>query len=82
MHFKLDYNFQSMSLSVTVYQCTELPSANNSGKCDSNVKLVLHPDKTKKFETKVLRGQSSPAFNETFVFKVRGGLSSLEGRNS
>ncbi|XP_072938685.1 synaptotagmin 1 isoform X4 [Epargyreus clarus] len=69
LQYKLDYDFNSNSLSVTVIQAEELPALDMGGTSDPYVKVYLLPDKKKKFETKVHRKTLSPVFNETFVFK-------------
>ncbi|XP_050701560.1 synaptotagmin 1-like isoform X4 [Eriocheir sinensis] len=70
LNFKLEYDFNSNSLSVTVIQCEELPALDMGGTSDPYVKVYLLPDKKKKFETKVHRKTLNPVFNETFTFKV------------
>jgi len=70
LQFKLDYDFNSNNLAVTVIQAEELPGLDMSGTSDPYVKVYLMPDKKKKFETKVHRKTLNPVFNETFNFKV------------
>ncbi|KAG6458306.1 hypothetical protein O3G_MSEX010784 [Manduca sexta] len=69
LQYKLEYDFNSNSLSVTVIQAEDLPALDMGGTSDPYVKVYLLPDKKKKFETKVHRKTLSPVFNETFVFK-------------
>lgn len=69
LQYKLEYDFNSNSLSVTVLQAEELPALDMGGTSDPYVKVYLLPDKKKKFETKVHRKTLNPVFNETFVFK-------------
>ncbi|XP_017047417.1 synaptotagmin 1 isoform X2 [Drosophila ficusphila] len=69
LNFKLEYDFNSNSLAVTVIQAEELPALDMGGTSDPYVKVYLLPDKKKKFETKVHRKTLSPVFNETFTFK-------------
>jgi synaptotagmin-1 len=69
LQYKLEYDFNQNSLSVTVIQAEELPALDMGGTSDPYVKVYLLPDKKKKFETKVHRKTLSPVFNETFVFK-------------
>ncbi|XP_069957117.1 synaptotagmin 1 isoform X5 [Cherax quadricarinatus] len=69
LNFKLEYDFNSNSLSVTAIQCEELPALDMGGTSDPYVKVYLLPDKKKKFETKVHRKTLNPVFNETFTFK-------------
>ncbi|XP_068596004.1 synaptotagmin-1b [Brachionichthys hirsutus] len=70
LHFTLDYNFTQNTLLVGILQAAELPAMDVGGSSDPYVKLYLHPDKKKKFETKVHRKTLEPNFNETFTFKV------------
>ncbi|XP_011139805.1 synaptotagmin 1 isoform X2 [Harpegnathos saltator] len=69
LQYKLEYDFNSNSLAVTVIQAEELPALDMGGTSDPYVKVYLLPDKKKKFETKVHRKTLSPIFNETFTFK-------------
>lgn len=69
LNFKLEYDFNSNSLSVTVICAEDLPALDMGGTSDPYVKVYLLPDKKKKFETKVHRKTLSPQINETFVFK-------------
>lgn len=70
LQYKLEYDFNSNSLAVTVIQAEDLPALDMGGTSDPYVKVYLLPDKKKKFETKVHRKTLSPVFNETFTFKV------------
>jgi len=70
LQYKLEYDFNSNSLAVTVIQAEELPALDMGGTSDPYVKVYLLPDKKKKFETKVHRKTLNPVFNETFTFKV------------
>ncbi|KAK7601467.1 hypothetical protein V9T40_008908 [Parthenolecanium corni] len=69
LQYKMEYDFNANSLSVTVLQAEELPALDMGGTSDPYVKVYLLPDKKKKFETKVHRKTLNPVFNETFVFK-------------
>ncbi|XP_011163190.1 synaptotagmin 1 isoform X2 [Solenopsis invicta] len=69
LQYKLEYDFNSNSLSVTVIQAEELPALDMGGTSDPYVKVYLLPDKKKKFETKVHRKTLNPVFNEAFTFK-------------
>ncbi|XP_031632289.1 synaptotagmin 1 isoform X3 [Contarinia nasturtii] len=69
LQYKLEYDFNSNSLNVTVLQAEELPALDMGGTSDPYVKVYLLPDKKKKFETKVHRKTLNPVFNESFVFK-------------
>lgn len=70
LQFKLDYDFNTNNLAVTVIQAEDLPGLDMSGTSDPYVKVYLLPDKKKKYETKVHRKTLNPVFNETFNFKV------------
>ncbi|XP_025193509.1 synaptotagmin 1 isoform X2 [Melanaphis sacchari] len=69
LQFKMEYDFQGNTLSVTVIQAEDLPALDMGGTSDPYVKVYLLPDKKKKFETKVHRKTLNPVFNETFQFK-------------
>ncbi|XP_018568241.1 synaptotagmin 1 isoform X2 [Anoplophora glabripennis] len=69
LQYKLEYDFNQNSFSVTVIQAEDLPALDMGGTSDPYVKVYLLPDKKKKFETKVHRKTLNPVFNETFVFK-------------
>ncbi|XP_063990947.1 synaptotagmin 1-like isoform X3 [Diachasmimorpha longicaudata] len=69
LQYKLEYDFNSNSLAVTVIKAEELPALDMGGTSDPYVKVYLLPDKKKKFETKVHRKTLNPDFNETFTFK-------------
>nr|XP_012146493.1 PREDICTED: synaptotagmin 1 isoform X3 [Megachile rotundata] len=69
LQYKLEYDFNTNSLAVTVIQAEELPALDMGGTSDPYVKVYLLPDKKKKFETKVHRKTLNPVFNETFTFK-------------
>ncbi|XP_015112194.1 synaptotagmin 1 isoform X2 [Diachasma alloeum] len=69
LQYKLEYDFNSNSLAVTVIKAEDLPALDMGGTSDPYVKVYLLPDKKKKFETKVHRKTLNPEFNETFTFK-------------
>merc|ERR1719195_2068860 len=69
LQYKLEYDFNSQTLSVTVIQCSELPALDMGGTSDPYIKIYLMPDKKRKFETKAHRKTLNPFFNETFAFK-------------
>lgn len=70
LQYKLDYDFNTNNLAVTVIQAEDLPGMDMSGTSDPYVKVYLLPDKKKKYETKVHRKTLNPVFNETFNFKI------------
>lgn len=57
-------------LTVGILQAADLMSMDSGGTSDPYVKVLLLPDKKKKFDTKVHKKTLNPVFNETFVFKV------------
>lgn len=69
LQYKLEYDFNTNSLAVTVIQAEELPALDMGGTSDPYVKVYLLPDKKKKFETKVHRKTLNPVFQEMFTFK-------------
>lgn len=58
-------------LTVGILQAADLMSMDSGGTSDPYVKVLLLPDKKKKYDTKVHKKTLNPVFNETFVFKVR-----------
>ena len=68
LQYKLEYDFNSQTLNVTVIQCSELPAMDMGGSSDPFVKLSLMPEK-RKFATKIHYKTLNPFFNETFAFK-------------
>ncbi|KAI8504510.1 PREDICTED: synaptotagmin-1-like [Branchiostoma belcheri] len=69
LQFSLDYDFEAGQLKVGVIQAADLPAMDMAGTSDPYVKVMLLPDKKKKYETKVHRKTLNPVYNETFVFK-------------
>uniref|UniRef100_A0A3Q3AY11 Synaptotagmin n=1 Tax=Kryptolebias marmoratus TaxID=37003 RepID=A0A3Q3AY11_KRYMA len=63
-------NMQGGELTVGILQAADLMSMDSGGTSDPYVRVLLHPDKKKKFDTKVHKKTLNPVFNETFVFKV------------
>uniref|UniRef100_A0A3B4T4V5 Synaptotagmin n=1 Tax=Seriola dumerili TaxID=41447 RepID=A0A3B4T4V5_SERDU len=57
-------------LTVGILQAADLMSMDSGGTSDPYVKVLLFPDKKKKYDTKVHKKTLNPVFNETFVFKV------------
>lgn len=57
-------------LTVGIMQAADLLSMDSGGTSDPYVRVLLLPDKKKKFDTKVHKKTLNPVFNETFVFKV------------
>uniref|UniRef100_A0A3Q4GQ82 Synaptotagmin n=1 Tax=Neolamprologus brichardi TaxID=32507 RepID=A0A3Q4GQ82_NEOBR len=60
----------STQLTIGILQAADLMSMDSGGTSDPYVKVLLFPDKKKKFDTKVHKKTLNPVFNETFVFKV------------
>ena len=69
LNYKVEYDFNSKILNVTVIQCSGLPAMDLNGFSDPFVKIYLMPDMKRKFVTKVHRKTLNPLFNETFQFK-------------
>lgn len=57
-------------LTIGILQAADLMSMDSGGTSDPYVRVLLFPDKKKKFDTKVHKKTLNPVFNETFVFKV------------
>jgi len=70
IHYRLEYDFTTQELKVTIIECSDLPPTDwSTGLTDPFVKLYLLPDKKPKYETKVHRKNLNPKFDQTFVFK-------------
>jgi len=70
IHYKLEYDFTTQELKVTVIEACDLPPTDwSTGLTDPFVKVYLLPDKKPKYETKVHRKNLNPKFDQTFVFK-------------
>lgn len=59
-----------LQLTIGILQAADLLSMDSGGTSDPYVKVLLLPDKKKKFDTKVHKKTLNPVFNESFVFKV------------
>ena len=72
MTFTLFYNQQISSLIVNIVSVDNLPYRDLMTKIlpDPFIKVVLLPDRRRKFQTKVLKRTQSPQFNETFQFQI------------
>ncbi|KAF7207668.1 synaptotagmin-2 isoform X1 [Nothobranchius furzeri] len=70
LQYSIDYDFENTKLTVGILQAADLMSMDSGGTSDPYVRVLLHPDKKKKFDTKVHKKTLNPVFNETFVFKV------------
>uniref|UniRef100_A0A2P2ID37 Synaptotagmin 1 n=1 Tax=Hirondellea gigas TaxID=1518452 RepID=A0A2P2ID37_9CRUS len=68
--YKLDYEYSTNSLHVTILKCENLVALDVGGKSDPYVRIYLLPDKKKKNETKVHKKTLNPVFNETFTYKL------------
>ncbi|XP_069004836.1 synaptotagmin-2-like isoform X3 [Embiotoca jacksoni] len=69
LQYSIEYDFENTKLTVGILQAADLMSMDSGGTSDPYVKVVLHPDKKKKYDTKVHKKTLNPVFNETFVFK-------------
>lgn len=68
--YKLEYDFTTQELKITVLECADLPPTDwSTGLTDPFVKVYLLPDKKPKYETKVHRKNLNPKFDQTFIFK-------------
>ncbi|CAF0755028.1 unnamed protein product [Brachionus calyciflorus] len=65
-------NSSSSSLSVASinYNSKSQPNSPNLNKPDTYVKVLLLPDKKKKYQTKIQRKTCQPVFEETFYFQL------------
>ncbi|KAG1669183.1 Synaptotagmin-9 [Nymphon striatum] len=70
--FSFQYNVIRQQLCVKVIGATGLPAKFvQKGTANPFVKLVLHPEKSPKYLTKVQRNTSNPVFQEMFVFPAK-----------
>jgi len=70
LKYRLEYDFTTQELKVTVIEATDLPVTDwSTGLTDPFVKVYLLPDKKPKYETKVHRKNCNPKFDQSFVFK-------------
>ncbi|XP_028397146.1 synaptotagmin-1-like isoform X2 [Dendronephthya gigantea] len=69
IHFTLAYDFTENILSVGIIEAENVPAKDFGGYSDPYVRVMLLPDKRKKFETKVQKRTLDPVYNETFHFK-------------
>ncbi|XP_011473307.1 synaptotagmin-2-like isoform X2 [Oryzias latipes] len=70
LQYSIEYDFENTKLTVGILQAADLMSMDSGGTSDPYVRVLLLPDKKKKFDTKVHKKTLNPVFNETFVFKV------------
>ncbi|CAL8336301.1 unnamed protein product [Lota lota] len=70
LQYSIEYDFENTKLTVGILQAADLISMDSGGTSDPYVKVLLLPDKKKKYDTKVHKKTLNPVFNETFVFKV------------
>ena len=69
IHFRLAYDFTGNTLSVNIIEAENVPAKDLGGYSDPYIRVMILPDKRKKFETKVQKRTLNPVYNETFVFK-------------
>ncbi|CAM1312991.1 SYT9 (predicted) [Pycnogonum litorale] len=70
--FSLQYTVIRQQLCVKVIGATGLPSNFiHKGSANPFVKLILHPEKSPKYLTKVHRNTTNPVFQEAFVFSAK-----------
>lgn len=70
LQYSIDYDFENTKLTIGILQAADLMSMDSGGTSDPYVRVLLLPDKKKKFDTKVHKKTLNPVFNETFVFKI------------
>jgi len=67
------YQAANRRMTVTVHEATEIPSKERGGAHSTQIRLLLLPTKKTRNKTKIKNGDT-PVFEETFVFKVPGGM--------
>jgi synaptotagmin-1 len=70
IRFRLDYDFTTKKLSVTIVECRDLPAMDRNGMSDPYIKLCILPERKPKYETKIKRNNLNPVYNETFQFNI------------
>lgn len=53
VHFTLDYSFNNNTLTVGVLEAHDIPAKDFSGTSDLYARVMLLPDRKKKFDTRV-----------------------------
>ena len=53
VHFTLDYSFNNNTLTVGVVEAQDVPAKDFSGTSDPYARVMLLPDRKKKFDTRV-----------------------------
>ncbi|XP_057292798.1 synaptotagmin 1-like [Hydractinia symbiolongicarpus] len=69
VRFGLEYDVDAESLSVTIYEARDLPSADEGGASDPYIRVMLLPDTKRRYETIVLDATLNPVYEQTFTFK-------------
>ncbi|CAB4066771.1 SYT1 [Lepeophtheirus salmonis] len=73
INYKVEYDFNTSTLIVTMIQCKDLIAMDVGGSSDPYVKIYLLPDRKRKQETRVHRKTLNPTFNEVFKFEISYG---------
>ncbi|RWS14713.1 Synaptotagmin-9-like protein [Dinothrombium tinctorium] len=68
VNFVFHYSFHRQQLLVTLLSAKNLPVNEKRAKVNPFAKVLLLPEKTPKFLTKVHKNNSNPSFNELFIF--------------
>ena len=68
LQYSLYYDIQRNSLAVNLGQAFNLPSKTKSGSSDTSVILYMQPNKAEVFESKLVRRDLNPIFDQTFEF--------------
>lgn len=68
LQYSLYYDIQRNSLTVNLGQAFNLPTKAKSGSADTSVVLYMQPNKAEVFESKVVRKDLNPIFDQTFEF--------------
>lgn len=53
VHFTLDYSFNNNTLTVGVFEAQDIPAKDFSGTSDPYARVMLLPDRKKKFDARV-----------------------------
>ncbi|RWS29698.1 Synaptotagmin-9-like protein [Leptotrombidium deliense] len=71
INFVLHYSFHRQQLLVTLLSAKSLPLNEKKSKINPFAKVILLPDRTPKFLTKVQKNNANPIFNELFIFPAK-----------
>jgi len=69
LHFRLGYDFPSMTLNLKLISAEHLPAKDFSGTSDPYIKIMLLPDRKHQLVSNIKRKSLNPRWNEMFAFE-------------